>query len=107
MPSSLSYDRTMNVETVEREELGPDDPTEPVLQVRNVARSFGAVHALRNVDLDVRAGEVVGLLGPNGAGKTTLVHVIATLLDADAGHVSVGGADVATHPAQARRHLGL
>ena len=68
---------------------------------------FGAVQALRGVDLDVRAGEVVGLLGPNGAGKTTLVHVIATLLDADDGHVAVCGADVARQPARARRHLGL
>ena len=70
------------------------------------AARASAVQALRGVDLDVCAGEVVGLLGPNGAGKTTLVHIIATLLDADDGHVSVCGADVA-RSGGGRRHLGL
>ena len=97
----------MNLETLDRGEHGSRDTTAPVLHVRNVVRSFGAVQALRGVDLDVRAGEVVGLLGPNGAGKTTLVHIIATLLDADGGHVAVCGADVAWQPAEARCHLGL
>ena len=72
-----------------------------------MVRSFGPIEALRCVDLHVCAGEVVGLLGPNGAGKTTLVHIIATLLAADDGHITVCGADVARQPAQARRHLGL
>ena len=98
----------MNVETLEREEHGPGDPTGTgaagVSRRSLVRRRFTRS---RDVDFVVRAGEVVGLLGPNGAGKTTLVRVIATLLDADDGHVIVCGADVAQHPARARGHLGL
>lgn len=80
---------------------------EPILQVRGVARTFGEVEALRGVDVDVHAGEIVGLLGPNCAGKTTLVRIIATLIDADAGDVSVCGANTSTDPARVRANLGL
>jgi ABC-2 type transport system ATP-binding protein len=78
-----------------------------VLEARQVARNFGEVHALRGVDLEVHAGEVVGLLGPNGAGKTTLVRIIATLIQRDRGTVSVCGVDPARDPAGVRAHLGL
>jgi ABC-2 type transport system ATP-binding protein len=80
---------------------------EPVLEVRRVAHAFGEVKALRGVDLDVHAGEMVGLLGPNGAGKTTLVRIVATLLVPDAGQVVVCGVDAARHAAGVRAHLGL
>ncbi len=81
--------------------------TEPVLEVRGLARTFGDVDALRGVDLEVHAGEVVGLLGPNGAGKTTLVRIVATLIEPDSGHVSVCGADASTAAGEVRAHLGL
>ncbi len=85
----------------------PPSAGEPVLEVRRLARTFGDVEALRGVDLDVHAGEVVGLLGPNGAGKTTLVRIVATLVEPDEGHVVVCGADTVTSPAVVRSHLGL
>jgi ABC-2 type transport system ATP-binding protein len=78
-----------------------------VLQVRGVHKSFGETKALAGVDVDLRPGQVKGLLGPNGAGKTTLVSIIAGLLSADAGTVDVAGVDVARHPEQAHRHIGL
>ncbi|MEU1877914.1 ATP-binding cassette domain-containing protein [Streptosporangium sp. NPDC020072] len=62
---------------------------------------------LNGFDLRVRAGSVRGLLGPNGAGKTTAVRILATLLEADAGRVSVAGFDVATQARQVRRNIGL
>ena len=71
------------------------------------ARTFGDVDALRGVDLEVHAGEVVGLLGPNGAGKTTLVRIVATLIEPDSGQVSVCGADASTAAGEVRAHLGL
>ena len=70
-------------------------------------RRFGEVVALRDVDLDVAAGEVVGLLGPNGAGKTTLLRIVATLLEPDGGQVAVCGTELGVDAAAVRRHLGL
>ena len=71
------------------------------------AASERDVPALYDVDLDVRPGEIVGLVGPNGAGKTTLIKIIATLLEATSGHVTVGDYDVTTSPLEVRRRLGL
>jgi putative ABC transport system ATP-binding protein len=65
---------------------------------RGVAKSYGTagevVHALRDVDLDVRTGELLMLVGPSGCGKTTLISIIAGILDQDRGDVRVFGADV-------------
>ena len=62
-----------------------------MLDVLRVAKSYGDVRALVDVDLHVEPGEVVGLLGANGAGKTTLVSIVAGLLRPDSGQVDVGG----------------
>ena len=71
-----------------------------------LARSFGAVHAVRDVSLTVPAGSVTALVGPNGSGKTTLLLILATLLRPDAGAVSVAGVDAVREPVEARRRLG-
>ncbi|GAA1259218.1 daunorubicin resistance protein DrrA family ABC transporter ATP-binding protein [Pseudonocardia aurantiaca] len=63
--------------------------------------------ALDGFDLTVPSGTVHGLLGPNGAGKTTAVRILATLLRADSGRAEIDGIDVATHPADVRRRIGL
>jgi ABC-2 type transport system ATP-binding protein len=65
------------------------------------------VHALSGVSLGIAQGEFFGLLGPNGAGKTTLINVIAGLARADAGTVSVMGADAVADYRRARRMLGV
>ncbi len=65
--------------------------TRPIVQAHEVARSYGPVRALRNVSLEVAAGEIVGLLGGNGAGKTTLMRVVLGLETADAGSCSLFG----------------
>ena len=78
-----------------------------MIEAYGVSKSFGDVHALRNVDLAVEEGSIQGLLGPNGAGKTTLVRVLATLLRPDAGRASVAGLDVVTQAAQVRTVIGL
>jgi ABC-2 type transport system ATP-binding protein len=78
-----------------------------MLLVRGVHKSYGSVQALRGVDLEVAAGEIVGLVGPNGAGKTSLVSIVAGLRRPDAGEVTVGGLDVTRHRQEVGRLLGL
>ena len=80
---------------------------DPAIRVRGVTRSFGDVHVLRGVDLDVPRGSIVALLGSNGAGKTTLIRILSTLLPADSGSATVQGFDVATAPHAVRRSISL
>jgi len=63
----------------------------PVLEVRNVSKSFGKVQALRNASMKVYRGDVVGLLGDNGAGKSTLIKVVSGNHRADEGEVYLNG----------------
>jgi D-xylose transport system ATP-binding protein len=80
---------------------------EPLLALRGITHSFGAVRALVDVDLDIRAREVVAVVGDNGAGKSTLAAVVAGDLTPDAGEVVVDGQEVQlTSPAVARQ-LGI
>ena len=57
-------------------------PPTSVVQVQNVAKHFGAIHAVDGITLSVHQGEIYGLLGPNGSGKTTLIRLILGLLPA-------------------------
>jgi ABC-2 type transport system ATP-binding protein len=79
----------------------------PAVEVAGVAKRFGDVQALCDVDLRVEAGEFFGLLGPNGAGKTTLISILAGLTRADRGAASILGHDVVTDYRAARRALGV
>jgi len=72
------------------------------LSVRNVGKRFGAFTALKDVSLDVPAGEFVCFLGPSGCGKTTLLRAIAGLDRQDAGRIFIGGRDVSNLPPAAR-----
>jgi branched-chain amino acid transport system ATP-binding protein len=80
---------------------------EPILRLRGVGRRFGGVHAVRDVDLEVRPGERRAILGPNGAGKTTLFNVISGEFPPTAGTVELFGRDVTGLPGRKRAHLGL
>ena len=57
----------------------------PIVQMRNVSKKFGKIHALDKLDLDIMPGEIIGLLGANGAGKSTLLRHIIGLYLADQG----------------------
>ncbi len=79
---------------------------EPIIQVRDLVRRFGAFTAVDHVRFEVRPGEIFGLLGPNGAGKTTTFRMLCGLLPPTAGVLRIAGADVRTAGAAARQHLG-
>ncbi len=85
---------------------GAGSAAEPVLEVRGVTVSFGAVTALADVDLAVAAGETVAILGPSGGGKSTLLRAVAGLQPLDGGRVLWAGADLAGVPVH-RRDFGL
>ncbi|MGA1074479.1 MAG: ATP-binding cassette domain-containing protein, partial [Ilumatobacteraceae bacterium] len=65
-----------------------------MLEVSGLTTRYGAISALRDAELHVGSGEVVGLIGPNGAGKTTLLNTVAGLLAPSAGQVRFDGVDV-------------
>ena len=77
------------------------------IEVRGLRKSYGTQVVLDGIDFDVPEGSVFALLGPNGAGKTTAVHILSTLIRADAGEVRIGGHDIARDPAAVRGLIGL
>jgi rhamnose transport system ATP-binding protein len=83
------------------------DAGTPILELRDAAKSYGAVHALRDGNLALRAGEVRGLVGENGAGKSTLVKVLGGVVQPDAGELVMGGAPVRFHSPHDARHAGI
>lgn len=78
-----------------------------MISIHGLTKRFGDFQALAGVELEVPEGSVQGLLGPNGAGKTTTVRVLTTLLEPDAGEVTVAGHSVRTAGHLVRRNLGV
>ena len=77
------------------------------LSARGLGKSYRRRPVVRDVDIDLRRGEVVGLLGPNGAGKTTCFYMITGLVRADAGTIAIDGRDVTDLPMYRRARLGV
>ncbi len=78
-----------------------------MLRVEGLSKRFGPVPVIRDISLEVAAGERVAILGPNGAGKTTLLSLIAGQIAADAGRIHLDGRDITRLPADARARHGL
>lgn len=81
--------------------------SQPAIQIHGVHKHFGALHALKGIDLTIEPGEFFALLGPNGAGKSTLINILAGLIAPGAGSISVMGFDVQKQYQQARQLLGI
>jgi ABC-2 type transport system ATP-binding protein len=77
------------------------------VQVRRLSKSYGQLHAVRDVDLDVGYGEVFAILGPNGAGKSTTIEILEGHRQRDSGHVSVLGEDPGTAGRSWRAKIGI
>jgi ABC-2 type transport system ATP-binding protein len=79
----------------------------PAIKINGIHKSFGNLHALKGIDLNIEQGEFFALLGPNGAGKSTLISILAGLIKPTAGDISVMGFDVVNQYQQARQLLGV
>ena len=79
----------------------------PVIEVRDLVKSYNGNEAVSGVSFDVGEGEVFGFLGPNGAGKTTTINILCTLLNFDSGVARVNGFDCRREPAKVRSSIGL
>src|SRR5688572_29789798 len=73
------------------------------IEIRNVSKTFGSFQALKNINLSVPDGELLGLLGPSGSGKTTLLRIIAGLEFPDSGSIHLNGEDASASSAQDRQ----
>jgi ABC-2 type transport system ATP-binding protein len=81
--------------------------TRPAISVTGLRKSFGDKVVLDGIDLTVAEGTIFSLLGPNGAGKTTMVHILSTLITADAGVIQVAGHDLTADPDGVRAAIGV
>jgi ABC-2 type transport system ATP-binding protein len=79
----------------------------PAIRASGLRKSFGDTLVLDGIDLEVAEGTIFALLGPNGAGKTTTVHILTTLIGADAGEVRVAGHELARDPDAVRSAIGV
>jgi ABC-2 type transport system ATP-binding protein len=81
---------------------------QPIISVKDLSKTYASgFEALKNVNLDIRKGEIFALLGPNGAGKTTLISIICGIVTPSAGKVTVDGHNIATDYRAARASIGL
>ena len=77
------------------------------IQTRNLVKQYGKRRVVKGVNVELRAGEIVGLLGPNGAGKTTSFYMIVGLVPATEGNVILDGADITDVPMYKRARMGI
>src|SRR5262245_8657962 len=85
----------------------PDSSATPLVRLRDIRQSFGGIHALENVSLDLNQGDVVGLVGDNGAGKSTLIKVLSGAHDPTTGQIELEGAQRTLSPPAEAQRLGI
>ena len=75
--------------------------------MRNIVKTFGGVHAVENISLELAEGEVLGLLGHNGAGKSTLIKILSGVFPADSGEIKIAGQPVSIRSTRDAKSLGI
>ncbi len=79
----------------------------PILQVRDVSKTFGGIRAMNRVSFDVKEGEILGVIGPNGSGKTTLINCITGFIKMSSGKVFFRGRDISGRPPHKIADMGI
>lgn len=79
----------------------------PILQAKNLVKTFGKLKAVDDVSFDIQEGEIFSLLGPNGAGKTTLISMLSTLLTPTSGDAQINGYSIISDGMQVLKHIGI
>jgi simple sugar transport system ATP-binding protein len=97
----------MTVQEPGADAFGSGPAPDEVLRVEHISKRFGAVTALRDINLQLRRGEVLALLGDNGAGKSTLMKIICGFQPPDTGRILVNGQEVALKSVEHARSLGI
>lgn len=82
-------------------------PSQPIISVKNLVKSYGSFTAVKGVSFDVYPGEIFGLLGPNGAGKSTTLEIIETLREKTSGEVWVNGMSIDKSPEDIKKIIGV
>lgn len=99
----------INVEvfkTEPAEQPSNDAPLVPMIEIKQLSKTFGTFQALKSIDLTIPKGTVFGFVGPNGAGKSTTMSILATLMIPTSGIAKVDGFDVTKHPHEVRKRIG-
>src|ERR1700676_1874923 len=78
----------------------------PLIQIRNLSKSYGSKPVLKNLSLDIFPGQVIGYIGPNGAGKSTTVKILTGLIPDFEGEVIVNGISMADDPQEIKKLIG-
>jgi ABC-2 type transport system ATP-binding protein len=86
---------------------GLDAPDAPAVSVKGLAKRYGEIEAVREIDFEVARSEVFGFLGPNGAGKSTTINMLCTLVRPTGGSALVAGHDIVSERDAVRRNIGL
>ena len=89
------------------EQASGQDGAVPVLELRSLSKSFGGLHAVRDVTFKIMPGDRKAIIGPNGAGKTTLFNLITGIYPSSSGQVLLFGKDVTTMPSHRRTAMGM
>src|ERR1700735_4991748 len=78
-----------------------------MIDVKNIQKSYGEIHAVKGISFSISTGECYGLLGPNGAGKSTTINMLSTLFPPDSGEIMIDGLDTKKSPEAVKKILGV
>src|ERR1700744_4322250 len=78
-----------------------------MIEVKNIQKSYGDIHAVKGISFIIKSGECYGLLGPNGAGKSTTINMLSTLFPPDSGEITIDGLDIKKSPEAVKKILGV